>query len=143
MNYNKNLKPDANKCPKKFCFNWDRENEKCDEVFGKCFRETSSEDDFDYYTSCEPELIKHDLPWFYFITSADALEEEVKEKYLRESAKLWGEKDIYIKAEEEAITIIRLIKANIPLDQIANRVNKPPDSVKQFVSSLGLIKIPQ
>jgi hypothetical protein len=61
------------------------------ELFGsKCRRETGSPDDPDIYESCEPELEKYGLPWFYFIPDAEDLDDEFKEEYLRESQKLWG-----------------------------------------------------
>jgi len=95
MKYNKNIKPDVNKCPKEFCFNWDEGNGKCGEDMPTCYRAVQNKINEDYYEPCNPELKKHDLPWFYFIPNAEMLDEEDKEEYLRESTRLWGKQEIY------------------------------------------------
>jgi hypothetical protein len=89
MGWDKNSKPLANVCPEKFCFFWNEEGF-CRRTFGECFRDTGDVTDKDWYEPCEPELELHGLPWFYFIPSGDRFSGEAKDKYLRESAKLWG-----------------------------------------------------
>ena len=89
MDWDKYKKPPEDICPKEFCFLWSESDCKCRETFGKCRRATSNLNDKDWYEPCEPELERHNLPWFYFIASDKGLDDESKEEYLKESKKLW------------------------------------------------------
>jgi hypothetical protein len=90
MKWNKNKMPPEDICPRIFCFLWSESDSKCRETFGKCRRSTSRVNDNDWYEPCEPELEKHNLPWFYFITSDIGLTNERRVEYLLESKKLWN-----------------------------------------------------
>lgn len=59
-------------------------------MVGICKRHTTNIGDKDWNEPCEPILKKYQLPWFYFITNADKLVEELREEYIRESNQLWG-----------------------------------------------------
>jgi hypothetical protein len=90
VEWDKYKKPPEDICPEEFCFLWSESKNKCREPFGKCRRVTKKLIHTDWYEPCEPELKKYDLPWFYFIPNIENLVEESKDKYLRESKKLWG-----------------------------------------------------
>ncbi len=112
--WNPYVKPPADECPEEFCFNWAPEGSKvaigvysslaesmkdlvpvsegtCVCPFGFCRRLYPHPSLGDYYEPHEPKLERHGLPWFYFIPSADGLREELREEYIRESRRLWGE----------------------------------------------------
>lgn len=72
-----------------FCFLWSESDNKCRETFGKCQRSTAMLNDKDWYEPCEPELEKHALPWFYFVTNEEALTDNRKLEYLKESKDYW------------------------------------------------------
>lgn len=64
----------------------------CSCSFGVCTRTDPVAGDHDWYEPCEPALERDNLPWFYFIPTADKLAAESRERYLRESHELWGDK---------------------------------------------------
>jgi hypothetical protein len=99
-------------CPRRYCFNFveagnllapgrhaslddavDRlstvTEDYCSGSFGRCKRGGLG-GDTDWYEPCEPVLERDGLPWFYFIAGIDNLVEELRERFLTESAALWG-----------------------------------------------------
>lgn len=118
MASDKNSKPPADICPEKYCFHWVTPGGKkqmsgrpygsleealstgegwvpsphggCGATMGRCSRLDPTGGDRDWYEPCELELKRGDLPWFYFIPSAEKLVPELRDRYLRESRKLWG-----------------------------------------------------
>ena len=89
MIWDKYKKPPPDICPEAFCFLWSELDKKCRETFGKCRRCAANLNNKDWYEPHEPELKRHGLPWFYFIANGETLANEQKEKYLKESSKLW------------------------------------------------------
>lgn len=106
-------KPAADVCPREFCFHFVPAGARiapglrtdveaamavaqvgpescCGCSFGVCSRLGTSAADADWYEPDEPALARAGLPWFFFISSADRLTGELREKYLREAAQLWG-----------------------------------------------------
>ncbi|MCL1816869.1 MAG: hypothetical protein FWG43_04630 [Clostridiales bacterium] len=90
MKWDKNSKPSEDICPEIFCFFWSELDHKCRDTFGKCRRLTLKAFDYDWYEPCEPELEKHDLPWFFFIANENGLVNERKNEYIKDSKKLWN-----------------------------------------------------
>lgn len=99
-------------CPRRYCFNFLKAgtsfapgrhasiddavdglitvtDDHCTGTFGRCKR-GGLEGDTDLYEPCEPFLEHDGLPWFYFIAGVSNLVEELHERFLTESAALWG-----------------------------------------------------
>lgn len=70
--WDKGKRPPENVCPKKYCFIWSDELNRCSETFGPCLRLDMNENYQDWYEPCEPELEKDGLPWNYFINEDNA-----------------------------------------------------------------------
>ncbi len=83
-------KPPALECPREFCFLWDNSEEACGCPFGLCKRLDAENGERDFYEPHEPNLERAGLPWFYFIADVEKVVAELREKYNRESQKLWG-----------------------------------------------------
>lgn len=112
--WNQYEKPPADECPEEFCVHWApagslvalgmypnaREALKhlvpvrqgmCVCSFGLCKRLHHHPSLQDWYEPSEPTLEHHGLPWFYFIPGPHKLVEELREEYIRESQRLWGD----------------------------------------------------
>jgi hypothetical protein len=111
-------KPPARICPQGFCFHWADLGDKiakqgrlyssvddalaeavpvmdagCTCSFGLCIRADAIKGDSDWYEPNEPALAKASLPWFYFIPSVKKVADELREDYMRESTRIWGQHD--------------------------------------------------
>lgn len=118
MTWDKHTKPPADVCPQGYCFFWmpaggraDISRRLYDSVedalahgdwvefpeggcncrWGVCRRFDPVGGDRDWYEPCEPHLERDGLPWFYFVPTVDKLTPDLRDEYLRESQKLWGE----------------------------------------------------
>ncbi len=90
--FNIKKKPTPLKCPEEYCFYWGKKNLSEPEphcTATECIR-LNSDAHSDSYELDEPTLKQNSLPWFYFIPSPELIVEELKEKYIQESEKLWG-----------------------------------------------------
>jgi hypothetical protein len=67
-----------NVCPKKFCFLWSEELNKCSETFGPCKRLFPNENFKDWYEPCEPELERNGLPRLYYINNDSSMEIQIE-----------------------------------------------------------------
>lgn len=119
MTWDKHKKPPVDVCPEQYSFHWvppggladmsGRLHNSIEEAlarrdswvevpdggcvcrFGVCTRLDPVAGDHDWYETCEPELERDGLPWFYFIPSVEKVDSESREEYLRESQALWGD----------------------------------------------------
>lgn len=112
------MKPPANACPERYCFFWAESGSlitppgkayasiqdafpdlrrvlrpSCRLGPGGCSRNCEQVGERDSYEACEPELESAGLPWFYFVPAVTSLKAEFRERYIRESRKLWGDHD--------------------------------------------------
>ena len=118
MAWDKRVKPLADFCPGRYCFQWvppggaadlsgrayssfqeaitrradwiELPQGGCGCGFGVCTRFDPIAGDSDWYEPDEQALERDGLPWFYFIPSTDKLVPKFHARYLRESQALWG-----------------------------------------------------
>ena len=119
MKWEPSKKPPSDVCPKTFCFHWAERGDRIDPsggeydtfeqavaaaqtvvfaaqcacVFGECSRAVPSRENRDWYEPNERLLREAGLPWFYFIPGPEHVGAEFRERYLAESAALWGADD--------------------------------------------------
>jgi len=105
------VRPPSRVCPRRFCFNFVADGsdfapglhgsvdeavqasrrvigDHCSGSFGRCSR-GGLEGDQDLYEPHEPALAREGLPWFYFISDASHVVDDLREAYVTESTALW------------------------------------------------------
>ena len=106
-------KPDQTQCPSQYCYIWAEKGSRladglydnledalkdaafvqddlCGCTFGVCKRLDPINGDRDWYEPNEYKLTEAGLPWFYFISTPESVDIEMREEYIRDSERLWG-----------------------------------------------------
>ena len=143
-NWKVNEKPPENICPRNFCFLWSEDEGQCRSPFGICKRFDAHKSEMDFYEPCEPELQKHNLPWFYFISNPKNLDDDSKSKYIKEASELWGDNEREEKVEIDVSNVRNVYELHSLLKEKLGFPNFYGMNWNAFWDSItGLVEMPK